>query len=277
MKAVSILTQDMSLNRALYHVGVPKSTWYYTKRNRVINTDPQVTQYVQNQGTIRPTYGTRRMAATLTHKMNRPINRKRIQRIYRKLGWIVPKKTKNEIISGGSTKLSRPVMPNDLWQADMTYIWCGVDRWCYCFNVLDVFTRQWVGYVLDTSASKDAAIDSIVHAVSHIKPKCPGLTLRTDNGTQYTSRKFRESMKTLNIQHEFIWHHTPQQNGHIESFHRTLKKEYLWPHEFANYQAAEQALSKAFVDYNNNRIHSALGYRTPNEFAVSWKYKELRT
>ena len=57
----------------------------------------------------------------------------------------------------------------------------------------------------------------------------------------------------------------------MESFHKTLKKEYIWPHEFANYQQAEVLLQKARADYNSSRIHSALGYLTPDEFMELWE------
>ena len=70
------------------------------------------------------------------------------------------------------------------------------------------------------------------------------------------------------IRHEFIWRNTPEQNGHVESFHGTLKREYVWPHEFARFQDAEVVLAKAFADYNKGRIHSASGYITPNEFVL---------
>jgi len=73
-------------------------------------------------------------------------------------------------------------------------------------------------------------------------------------------------MKSLGIRHDFIWKNTPEQNGHIESFHKTLKKEYVWPHAFERFQDAEAALAHAYADYNNDRIHSALEYMTPNEF-----------
>ena len=59
-----------------------------------------------------------------------------------------------------------------------------------------------------------------------------------------------------------------EQNGHVESFHGTLKREYVWPHEFARFQNAEIVLAKVFVDYNKDRIHSALEYPTPNEFVL---------
>jgi len=56
-----------------------------------------------------------------------------------------------------------------------------------------------------------------------------------------------------------------------ETKFKTLKKEYIWPHEFANYQEAEIILTKARIDYNGSRIHSALGYLTPDEFMELWE------
>jgi putative transposase len=90
----------------------------------------------------------------------------------------------------------------------------------------------------------------------------------------YRSPVDRESMKFLGVKLEFIYYNTPEQNGHIESFHKTLKKEYLWPHDFKNYQDAEIAIAEAFKDYNSVRPHSSLGYRTPYEFLSS--YREMK-
>ena len=67
---------------------------------------------------------------------------------------------------------------------------------------------------------------------------------------------------------------TPEQNGGIESFHKTLKREYVWPFEFNSFQEADDAMDKAFIDYNRNRIHSSLGYLTPYEFLELWNYHD---
>jgi putative transposase len=83
-------------------------------------------------------------------------------------------------------------------------------------------------------------------------------------------------MKALGIRLGFIYYSTPQQNGHIESFHKTLKKEYLWCQDFKNYQAAEIAIADAFKDYNQNRIHSALEYKTPYEFLQNWRMMKIK-
>ena len=88
----------------------------------------------------------------------------------------------------------------------------------------------------------------------------------TDNGSQDTSHKFRKEMHVLGFRQEFIWKHTPEQNGHIESFHGTPKREHAWSREFARFQGAEVVPVRAFAGYNGDRTHSALGYTTPNEF-----------
>jgi len=155
----------------------------------------------------------------------------------------------------------------------MTYVWWGVDGWCYCFNVIDTFSRKWISYTFDATASKYAAVDSIINAMATAKLDCTKLIIQTDNGSQCISKKFREAIILLGVRQEFIWHHTSQQNGHVESFYKSLKKEYLWRYEFENFQSAQTILAKAFEDYNSSRIHSALGYLTPDEFVQQWEMK----
>ena len=263
--------QQLSLNKTLKYVGVSKCAWYYKPRPREVKLNPTITEAISRISLKRPTYGTRRMAAQIARELSTAVNRKQIQRIYRKMGYIEPQKKKNDIIHT-KRKLFKPKAPNQLWELDITYIWCGVDGWCYSFNVIDCFTRVWISYVFDVSATRDVAISSIINAVAEAKPDCSKLRIRTDNGNQYTSHDFRSTVKALGIgKHEFIWKNTPEQNGHVESFHKTLKKEYIWPREFDNYQEAAQALAEAFADYNNERIHSSIEYMTPAEFAAQWE------
>ena len=273
MSVVKLITKRLSLRKALSLAGISNTAWYYAKQSRrSIKLDPAVSQTVQKIGHQRPTYGTRRMAAATSRELQRRVNRKQIRRIFKILGWIEPRKSKKDIIKV-SRKLFHPAAPNQLWEADMSYVDCGSDGWCYCFNVVDAFTRKWVGYPFSPRATSDVAISSIVYATASQKPDCTNLRIRTDNGTQYKSNATRKSIKLLGINQEFIWHHTPQQNGHVESFHKTLKKEYLWRHEFANFSEAEIILADAFADYNHFRIHSALGYLTPVEFEKQWEMR----
>ena len=272
MNAAKQMVLQMSLTKSIRYAGISRKMWYHISKPRTIGLDKDTVRAVQDIAARRPTYGTRRMAVQVTRETAVPTNRKKIQRIFRKLGIIEPQKTKNEILRT-KRKLFKPDAPNRLWETDITYVWCGVDGWCYCFNVIDCFTRKWVSYTFDVNATRHAAIDSITNAVATEKPDCSKLRLRTDNGTQYTSHDFARALSVFGITQEFIWKNTPEQNGHVESFHKTLKKEYIWPHEFSSYQDAEKVIAGAFTDYNTERIHSSIGYVTPVEFASQWEMK----
>ena len=124
---------------------------------------------------------------------------------------------------------------------------------------------------LERTAVFEHAVTVLRDVIALHKPDASGLTVRIDNGSQYTSRGFRQAAKMLGIRIDYIYVNTPQQNGHIESFHRTLKREYIWPNAFENYQEALESLRKTHYDYNHERIHSALGYVPPSEFAERCK------
>jgi putative transposase len=277
MSVQIMLEKELSLRKALYYSGLSSSTYFYKPVPRQESRiDPLIVEKVKGIALDRPSYGARRIAAAMSHELDAPVNRKRVGRVFRVLNWTLPRRKKSEIIRS-SAKLVRATRPYELWETDITFVWCGVDGWCYLFNVLDVFQREWLGYAFDTSAVKENAIMSVNNVLAaHPQVDTKELTLRCDNGSQYRSRAFRESMKALGIRLEFIYYSTPQQNGHIESFHKTLKKEYLWCQDFKNYQAAEIAIADAFKDYNQNRIHSALGYKTPYGFLQNWMMMNIK-
>ncbi len=271
MMAISIMLDDrMSLRKALHHAGCSRTVYYYRRKERNVRLDPAMVDVAKKIALERPFYGTRRMAATLSRELGRSVNRKQVRRIFHALNWIEPARKKADIIRSKG-RVVRASKPNELWEADMSYVWCGVDGWCYLFSVIDVFSREWVAYAYDTSAVKENAVQSVTNALASHGIDVSALTLRVDNGSQYRSSAFRQSMQVFGIRTEFIFRNTPEQNGHIESFHKTLKKEYIWPYDFQNYQEAEIAISNAFIDYNRNRIHSALGYKTPYEFLEQWE------
>jgi len=262
-----IRDQGLSLREALRLSGCSHRNYYYRARKRTIPPDPYILAKVREAALNRPLYGTRRMAATLARKLGRPINRKRIQRIYRQLGWIEPQKTKKQLLRAAYDRRPKPTRPNELWETDLTYIHCGIDGWAFLFNVIDIVSREWLSYVFDTSATKENAILSVQKAlIKH--PEATDVRLRTDRGPQYESEAFKESMKILRVKQEFIAVNTPEQNGHMESFHKTLKREYIWTRDFQSFQEAAEAIQEAYVDYNQHRIHSALGYLTPHEYLL---------
>ena len=95
---------------------------------------------------------------------------------------MAPQNNKKDIIRISRRRKFKPDDPNQLWETDMTYIHCGIDGWCYCFNVIDVFTRKWMACIFDTAVTAYTAIQSVLKAASSVKDTSY-LRLRTDNGT----------------------------------------------------------------------------------------------
>jgi putative transposase len=151
----------------------------------------------------------------------------------------------------------------------MTKVWCGADGWGYLFTVVDTCTREWVGYAFSPFCRAKEALYLVEMAVQQKFPeswKADGITLRTDNGPQYTARYFVANLKALGINHERARYRTPEDIGVVERLHKNLKRDYLWLYDFGNFQEAEHVILNAFDHYNQIRPHSSLGYKSPLEY-----------
>ena len=263
----------VSLARALRHCGLSRRA-YYKKRLVERGIDTAVAKAVTRISSERPTYGTRMLAHTAAYEMGRPVNRKKVRRICKILGIKGPKQTKKQAIRASKAKKVQfvPSAPYQLFEADITYIHCGVDGWRCCFNVVDVLGRKWLSYVFSPSARSASAVQSALDAVEGLSPdQIRGIRVRCDNGSQYTSGEFRKAMSVLGIKVEHIWVSTPQQNGHVESFHNTLKRDYIHTHDFESFQDAEAWLPQAHRDYNASRSTPRSGGCRPTSSSGSGK------
>ena len=90
--------------------------------------------------------------------------------------------------------------------------------------------------------------------------------LRSDNGLIFQSRRFRQACRDYRLQQEFITPYTPEQNGMIERFFRSLKEECVWQHTFQTFEEARRIIRDWVTWYNQERPHQALGYRSPVQY-----------
>ena len=179
----------------------------------------------------RPLYGTRRMAAQPRRETGARASRKRIQRPYRGMGPTSPALKVGEVpLQHKDAQAERPLVG----KADTSYVWCGVEGRCCPFNAIDVHARQRPSYDFSARAKSAGSVAAPTGAAADRGPDASRLTLRADDGRQYTSRKFRGSGKARH-QARVRLVITPEQNGHIESFRKTLKKERAWPEAFESF------------------------------------------
>lgn len=208
-----------------------------------------------------PTYGLRRIWAHIRFGEHLNVNRKRIHRLIKKNNWQIQKK-----IKGHRPRVkafpSRSDFPNQRWAIDATHAHCGKDGWCHILAVIDCCNREILGWRFAQSGHAKPACAALEDAVFKRKLEpSNSVILRSDNGLIFGSKAFTQVANTYHIQQEFITPYSPQQNGMIERFFRTLKEECIWQHTFENADNAFLVIADWMDWYNHKRPHSALGYQ----------------
>ena len=97
------------------------------------------------------------------------------------------------------------------------------------------------------------------------------MTLTTDNGTQFTSSRFLETLGRLGITHRRTAYHHPEGNSYIERFHRSLKEEEVWTAEYRSLEEARAGIARWIEEYNHDRPHRGVRNRTPHEAFLAFK------
>lgn len=202
------------------------------------------------------------------------VSEKRVQRIMKSLGLrsVVVKKfrpTKTDAVyNGGENLLKRDFSTtkrNEKWVSDVTYVHTIDSGWCYLSSIMDLSTAKIIGWCFSKTMDKSIVLSALDMAMKRQKPG-KGLILHSDRGSQYTCHEYRNKLKTLGIRQSFSAKGCPYDNAPIESFHAVLKKELVYRTIFKSYDEAKLALFQYIEGrYNRNRIHSAIGYRTPQE------------
>jgi putative transposase len=154
---------------------------------------------------------------------------------------------------------------NVLWVGDITYIPLQ-QGFLYLATYIDVFSRKVVGWAMKTRMTEQLVIDAFLQAVGREQPPA-GLIVHTDRGSQYTSRRYQETVKRYGGVISMSRLGDPYDNAVMEAFYKTLKTELLAGGKFAGVREAENAVFEYIeMFYNTKRMHSALGYLTPKEY-----------
>jgi len=169
--------------------------------------------------------------------------------------------------------------PNIMWETDFTKIYIEGEGWIHLTAYLDLCSRKIKGYLVSRMARTDEMILAADNALfsAFVDPRIQNLTIRSDNGSQLTSRRYEDHLRTFGIRHETIHPQTPEEDAHIESYFGRFKEDYIYSREFKNYQEFVDYVEWAVNDYNTVRPHSSLNYLTPDEFeARIMKDKEFK-
>lgn len=260
-------------------LGVHRSTVYKRaqcteRQSRVVEVDEEIATRIRSLLDKEETFGYRRVWAHLRHRDNLPVNIKKVHRIMKVHGWQCRLWHRPAHgVRATQKKRSTVDRPDTLWCTDVTRVYCGQDGWASMTALIDGASREIVGYRFSDRARAVEAIDALEQAVINrhgaLNPPL-SLTLRSDNGSIFLAREFTKTTKRLGIRQEFTPRYSPEYNGCIERFFRTLKQECVWLQTFSSFQEAETIISDWVQHYNTHRLHSSLGYMTPQQWRLQF-------
>lgn len=155
--------------------------------------------------------------------------------------------------------------PNKLWVGDITYIDTD-EGWLYLAKVMDAYNREIIGWAMDKRMTKELVIRAMEGAIKKRRP-AQALIFHSDRGSQYASYAFRRLLTKNHIRQSMSGQGNCYDNAMAESFFKTLKTELIYQNKYQTRAEAKQDIFEYIeVFYNRQRLHSALGYKTPIEY-----------
>lgn len=222
-----------------------------------------------------PRYGYRRV----THELGRrniSVNHKRVHRLMKEDNLLcIKRRFKPQTTDSDHNLRTYPNLAKDLevtglnqlWVADITYIRLMSD-FVYLAVLMDVYSRKCIGWGLDRYIDARLALDALNMALSNRNNMdLSGLVHHSDQGVQYASNDYINLLDKNNIRVSMSRKGNPYDNAFAESFIKTLKYEEVYLKEYETFDEAYQNIQEFIEDvYNQKRIHSSIGYKTPDEY-----------
>jgi len=197
-----------------------------------------------------------------------PVNRKRVQRLWREEGLRVPQKTRKRRRTGDpEARWLRAERPNQLWAIDYQYDQTSDGRMLRLLNIVDEFTREALVMQVGRSITAQQTVTALQALVAQ---RGAPENVRCDNGPELTAHALRDWCAGAQVTTSYIEPGAPWQNPFAESFNARVRDELLNLEEFSCLAEA-QILAEAWrKTFNRDHPHSALGYRSPAAFAAAW-------
>jgi len=269
------LQGSLSIERMCQLAGVSRAGFYRCLQDRApVEEDMEVRSVIQEIAVEhRRRYGYRRITAELRRR-GMLVNHKRVLRIIREDNLLAVQPRAFVVTTDSDHEFevylnlaSRMKLTgiNQLWVADITYIRLKKE-FVYLAVVLDAFSRKVVGWALDRTLASRLPIAALEQAIAQRQPP-PGLVHHSDRGVQYASGDYVRVLRKHQMIPSMSRSANPYDNASCESFMKTLKREEIYANDYQDLEHL-QGNVEAFIEqyYNRCRLHSALGYRPPEEF-----------
>ena len=275
IREVMSMQGSLSIERMCQLAGVSRAGFYRSLQERApVEEDMEVrARFSRSAVEHRRRYGYRRISAELRRR-GMLVNHKRVARIMREDNLLAVQPRAFVVTTDSDHEFevylnlaSRMKLTgiNQLWVADITYIRLQRE-FVYLAVILDAFSRKVVGWALDRTLASRLPIAALEQAIAERQPP-PGLVHHSDRGVQYASDDYVRVLRKHQMIPSMSRPANPYDNASCESFMKTLKREEIYANDYRDLDHL-RANIEAFIEqyYNRCRLHSALGYRPPEEF-----------
>ena len=269
------LQGSLSIERMCQMVPVSRRGFYRSLQERhPVEEEMEVRSAIQQIALEhRRRYGYRRISAELRRR-GMPVNHKRVARIMREDNLLAVQPRRFMVTTRSNHKLevylnlaSRMKLTgiHQLWVADITYIRLQAE-FVYLAVILDGFSRKVVGWELERTLASRLASAALERAIVNRQPP-PGVVHHSDRGVQYACAEYVTILEKHRMLPSMSRPANPYDNASCESFLKTLKREEIYANQYENLEHLRANIEE-FIDqyYNRRRLHSALGYQSPEEF-----------
>jgi putative transposase len=226
-------------------------------------TDKELEQEIQEIARKYPSYGYRRVWAKLRRR-GEVINRKKVWRLWQKLGLQVPpRKPRKPRRKAKCGVLPKAEKVNQIWTYDFVFDQSLSGKRMKMLTLVDEYTRECLAVEVGMSM-KAEKVKEVLERVCRERGKPE--QIRSDNGSEFISQKVEKFLQEKGIKAIYIEAGKPWQNGKGESFNGKLREECLRREWFSSVKEAQIVIEEWRKYYNQERPHSSLEYLTPNEF-----------
>lgn len=236
---------------------------------KIVAKNQLIMQRIEELKKEHPFWGYRHVWAHLKYAEGFKINKKRVLRLMRVADLLVKPNRKLKAQRAANTSKPRPTRPNEWWGIDMTKVMVNGYGWVYVVIVLDWFTKKIAGHYIGSPCKAQHWLDALDMAANKQFPegtRGQGIKLMSDNGCQPTSDKFMATCCLMGIEQAFTSYNNPKGNADTERMMRTMKEELFWLKEWDSPFVLGKEFSEWVEKYNSSYLHSALGYKTPEQF-----------
>lgn len=269
------LQGSLSIERMCRLAGVSRASFYRSLEQEYgVQQDLELRSEMQRIAVHnRRNYGYRRIGIELD-KRGFHVNHKRVLRLMREDNLLAVRRRK--FVRTTQSNHSLPVYLNlarrmtltginQLWVADITYIRLQTE-FVFLAVVLDAYSRKVIGWALARSITTTLIVTALRQALTERQPR-PGLVHHSDQGIQYASAEYVQILEQHGILLSMSRAGNPYDNATCESWIKTLKVEEIYAHQYYDFEHLRSQIGE-FIEqyYNGCRLHSALGYRSPEEF-----------